>query len=85
MSSMTDSPKDAMEALTEMLANSPAEAGGGIEHLCKQSATKAVNEVLDVLLHGASSKDGIIRLRFTEISEHVLRDTVRKAIDGCRD
>lgn len=78
-------PNEALNALTDMLAKSPGEAGGGVEYLCRQSAQKAVDEVLDVLLQGARERDGIIRLRFTEISELVLRDVVRKAIDGCCD
>lgn len=77
---------DGMAALTEALLGGPvrAEAGSGIEDLCKASARKAVAEVLDVIFHGAhDDRLGIITLRYTEFSELLLRDIVRKAIDGC--
>lgn len=76
---------DGMEALTAVLAGAPSEAGRGVEHLCKQSARKAVDEVLDVIFSGAQRRDGIIRLRYTEFSEPLIEQIVRRAIDGCCD
>jgi hypothetical protein len=80
------SPLEGMEALTTALVRAPGDAAFGVEHLCRRSALKAVNEVLDVIFNGADrSRDGIIRLRYTEFSEPLVQQIVRRAIDGCCD
>lgn len=79
------SENDNMDALTNMLAGAPAEAGLGIEHLCRRSAQKAVEEVVDFFLHRPEVREGVYRLRYTEVSEGAVRDVVRKAIDRCTE
>ena len=80
-------PTDRMAALTRMLAEAPAEAAEGLQDLCKQSARKAVYEVLDVLFDGAQRDpmNGVIRLRYTEFSEPLIERTVSRANEGCCD
>lgn len=79
-------PLDGMHALTTALAVAPGDAGSGLDHVCKQSARKAVSEVLDVLFNGADRRrDGIIRLRYTEFSEPLIAQIVREAVDRCCD
>ena len=79
--------KNHMDALTEALVGAPSGAGLGIENLCKVSALKAVHEVLDALLGGAQRDPmtGYIKLPYTTISERVIEDAVRRAIDKCCD
>lgn len=76
---------EAMMGLIEMLSTSPPSAGDGLRLACQASAQKAVDEVLDVIFRGARPENGIVRLRYTEFSEGVIRRVVRDAIDNCCD
>jgi hypothetical protein len=78
---------EAMDDLTRAMLKAPPTAGLGLQELCKRSAEKAVREVLDVVLQGAQRDpmNGVIRLRYSELSELVVDDAIRRAIDTCCD
>ena len=74
-----------MEALTLALAGAEAPAGVGLEHLCRQSAQKAINEVLEYIFKPHWTRDGYYEARAQFFSEGVMKEVVQRAVDGCTE